>query len=190
MPPLPVITGITRCTLNWESDEHPNTHNVLHFRGQVSGPNTTAQAIADGFVDGALLHLSSVYILNSVDFIALDGTSPQVTGTVTDGPVGNSTGDTIQSACSLIDLYTGQRGPRGRGRVFLGPIGESAQSGGHVNLPEDVSEAWVATIAAWSASDAGDLVVASYVHADANDVTNAKCRSVYGSQRRRLNPLL
>lgn len=190
MAPLPIIAGVTRCTLNWESNDFPPTHNVLHFSGQSGTPNDRAQAIADGFTPDALVALASVYILNSVDFIELDGTSPQVTGTVTSGPIGGSTGDPIPTACALVDLYTDQRGPRGRGRVFLGPIGESAQVGGRLNSPGLVTTGWEDTGAAWALSDAGALVVASYVHADKHGVQSFHCRTVYGNQRRRLNPLL
>lgn len=190
MAPLPVIAGVVRCTLNWESNAHPSTHNVLHFLDPVGSATHVAQEIADGFTNDALLDLSSVYILNSVDILPLDGTTASQRGAVSGGPVGFSSGDTIQSACALIDLYTAQRGPRGRGRVFLGPIGESAQANGFVTSPAAVSDGWNATIAAWAGSDAGQLVVASYVHADAHEVVTASCRSVYGSQRRRLNPLL
>lgn len=190
MPALPVISGVWRCTLNWESNDAGSTHNVLHFLGPTSSFASFAQDLSDGFDVAALAHLASIFILNSVDILPLDGVTPQQHSVTTLGKVGGASGDPITTACSLIDLSTDQRGPRGRGRVFLGPIGESVQDSGALNNPGDVSQGWMDSIANWAGGNVGQLVVASYVHADSHDVVLASCRSRYGSQRRRMDQFL
>jgi hypothetical protein len=72
--------------------------------------------------------------------------------------------------------------------VFLGPLAESKQSQG-IYTGGDVGAAWAAFADSLQLSGAA-LVVASYAHADAHDVTAIHHDSVIGTVRRRLDQLV
>jgi len=186
---LPVIAGIVRVALTWTNGSgSPETvHNVLHFdgdTGDVTDLCTSFNSELDAVQDDALAALSSSYLLTSLTAIPLDGTSGGTTVSV-GGVGGHATGDYIAQGCQVLSMYTGRRGPRGRGRMYLGPVGEVVQENGHVAVTALVfTTAWQQVFDNLSGLGA-DLVVASYAHADAHPVTSLAMHSPLFTQRRR-----
>ena len=186
---LPVIAGIVRVALTWTNgDGSPESvHNVLHFdgdTGDVTDLCNSLNAAIDGVHANALIALSNQYQLTSMTAIPLDGTSGGTTVSVT-GPFGQATGDYIAQGCQVLSLYTGRRGPRGRGRMYLGPVGESVQENGHVAVTAATFvAAWQDVFDTMSGLGA-DVVVASYAHSDAHPVTSLAMHSPLFTQRRR-----
>jgi len=186
---LPVISGIVRMALTWTNgDGAPESvHNVLHFDGDTGDVTDLANSFNAALTDvdnNALIALSTQYQLTSITCIPLDGTSGGTTVSV-DGPFGQATGDYIAQGCQVLSLYTGRRGPRGRGRIYIGPVGETVQENGHVAVTAATFvAAWQSVFDTLSGLGA-DLVVASYAHADAHPVTSLAMHSPLFTQRRR-----
>lgn len=197
MSPLPVIADVYRIALNWTTSipgGGRNATNVLHVRstGDVDHVGTTMATLleAAAVADNPFALLDGDYVLISLNVIPLDGTSVGV-----DYPVestnGGGTGDSIPNMANCVAFHTARRGPRGRGRIFIGPIAESEQEDGLMNSTATaiaVAENWVTLHAAMRAADPSiDPVVASYAHADANSITSVRCNFKLASQRRRLD---
>jgi len=164
-----------------------SVHNVLHFDGNTGDESDLCTSFVTeltAVADNALIALSEDYQLTSLTAIPLDGTSGGTTVSVI-GPSGFATGDYIAQGCQVLSMYTGRRGPRGRGRMYIGPVGESVQEDGHVAVTAAVfTNAWQTVFDAMSGLGA-DLVVASYAHADAHPVTSLAMHSPLFTQRRR-----
>lgn len=181
--PLPTISGIMRVSLNWQTAHGIAPVNVLHF-GAVSGDETDLRdAFEAAWDDGMIGDVQQDWTITTITVTKLDGSSAGVIlPTAAHGSL--SGGDFINQACAVVSLYTGQRGSRGRGRVYLGPIAESVLVGGRLNSRATISGSWEAFRVAMAAADF-PLVVASYVHADAHPVSHINCSVVAGTQRRR-----
>ena len=195
MAPLPTIPNVVRCDFGWNSLQGVSPHNTFHIATastdleQIAEDIGTACDSAGSAMWGAL---SDGYVLNEVLLTPLDGsTAGQIhpLGTVIEGV---STGGVLPAVSVVLSMRTLQRGPRGRGRVYLGPISEGLVDNGLISLIDAQ-----ATAAAWTAFDsalagtasAGSLVVASYVHAEAGGVVAISCRRQVGTQRRRQDQL-
>lgn len=184
MPPLPTIANTFRVTFNWGSAHGVTPRNVIHVRAALLDEQGVADALAASFNDDMWILVQQDYAFSSIDVLKLDGTS--ATQTIAIAAQGSLTsGDSIPEGSGIVSLRTAQRGARGRGRVYLGPIAESKQAQGVVVSPNTTSTAWE-TFRDDLEGEGAALVVASYVHADANDVTNIICDPIIGTQRRRL----
>jgi len=135
-----------------------------------------------------------VAVLDDPNLGGEHGAFPQPAVDVAVAPVsvGGGTGETIVQGCALVSLHTAQRGSRGRGRVYLGPITEGKQADGTLVAASQIQtlDAW----AAWqenmlSATPSIELGVASYTHADFHPVTSIRVDSIIATQRRRLDQL-
>lgn len=185
MPPLPTITDVFRVTLNWNTAHGIAPRNVLHFF--ASG--ATASDIADGFdahvQSDQFNHVQQDWAFTSIDVLKLDGSS--ATQTVGVDAVGSLvSGDWIVGTAAVLSLHTAQRGSRGRGRLFLGPLPESRLSNGLIVDPTAIVTAWGTFFSGMS----GDGIVpgvASYVHADFHVLTSHRIDLVPGQVRRRNN---
>lgn len=190
--PLPVIPNVYRVTLNWDLSGAQTAANVLNFHDSTAGTHdeqdlfTNLNAQVDSNMWSPVADTASV---TSVDIIKLDGTTPQHTFTSLtaanwDGGIG---GTAVPAVAGLVSLRTSQRGPRGRGRVYLPFVSESEitsgfwTSGAHRAACE---AAWEQFITDMSAAD-WDLQVASYVHGTTETVTNINVPSAFATQRRR-----
>jgi len=99
----------------------------------------------------------------------------------------------IPNAAAVLSLRTPQRGARGRGRQYIGPVSEAALTDGKI-----VESYRGAMVGAWQdagVSLAGSPItasfgVASYAHAEVNGVTSISMRVPGGTQRRRQNQLV
>jgi hypothetical protein len=127
------------------------------------------------------------WAFTSIDLLKLDGTSATSTKAVSaQGSL--TSGDWANAVAGVISLKTPQRGARGRGRLFLGPVAESQISLGLLNSVTSISVAWEAFRVAMNAAGAS-LVVASYQHADQHAVTSLIMHTLPGTMRRRNDQL-
>lgn len=196
---LPVISDIFRCTLNWSTGGGVTPRNVLH----VSNASATEAQVGTSLktvLENASYDvelwgcLNAANVLQSLDIIKLDGSSASITTTMTPGVVkgGAVTGDVIPQACGVVSFHTSQRGPRGRGRIYIGPIMETQQAGGILlgTTVTSMQTAWTNFLTSLAGAAVPiPLQVASYVHADAHAVTSASVDTIIGTQRRRLDQL-
>jgi len=129
--------------------------------------------------------------MESVDIIALDGASATQPFAITNSADGQATGEILPAYAAVVGLHTNHRGPQGRGRIYLGPIGESASVHGFLptESPGEITTAW-SDFANDMQGDGFTLVVASYVHEVAYTVSGISVRQALGVQRRRQNQLL
>jgi hypothetical protein len=188
MPTLPVIADTFRITLNYSSFEGVTPRNVFHVGNPLLDVTALAGVLNDNWVTNMAAPLRADYNPVTFDILPLDGTTPTSNHTFL-GPDDfcNGGGDPVPEAAFVLSLKTAQRGPRGRGRLFIGPASEEdIENGKAVNTARDsCQEAW-STFAANILGDGAGLVVASYVHADKHVVTGVTVDSDLGTQRRRL----
>src|SRR4029450_1148507 len=147
--PLPVIADVFRCTLHWVntfSVSPPESLNIVHVRTttlDVTEIGNTIATIIDDHAASALQDMSSVFELQNVAVTPLDGTSG-ATDVPQSGTFGSSGGTYICQGAAVVSLKTGGRGPRARGRIYLGPIAESQSENGSLLYVDDATDAWQA----------------------------------------------
>lgn len=189
MPPLPVIANVYRVTFNWETSGGLAAHNVMHFRA----PSKTADDVfddIDGQMDFGLWDtVFTGATIASLDILKLDGTSPtQIFPTDLSAKWKGNGGSQFNAlqVCGLIKLGTTQRGPRGRGRVFLPFTSEQGVTNGFIDadVANSCTISW-GTFLLGMAAAGSHVCVASYVHADSHDVTRTECERRTATQRRR-----
>jgi hypothetical protein len=192
MPVLPTISGVYRITLDWNTNVGITPRNVFHVRKNGSNEVEVSDIILGDAVDHLFAPMSASWDCPELAVLKLDGTSatqffPIDSGTFLGGTTGS---DVIPQACAVVSFHTLQRGPRGRGRMYVGPISENQQAQGALNTTTsgDMAVAWAEFISNLSGDDCS-LVVASYVHSDAHDVTSFNIDALIGTQRRRLDQL-
>lgn len=193
--PLPIIANVFRVTLDWARADGIAPRNVIHVEDPAHGRSEGDVGTAIGAQLGAIGHqfdcVSSLYVLGSVNVLKLDGSSASVNVPFS-ATSGQASGDVMPAVAGVLSLRTDQRGPQGRGRLYLGPMGEGVQSAG-VLSPTVVS----AMATAWETfrTNLGTLtpplpwVVASYKHAVARDILSVTMDSLVGTQRRRQDQL-
>lgn len=196
---LPVIAGVYRQTILWGGSHGIVPRNVLNYHSASGDVLAVGASIAAAFESvGASTNLwnpcSDGQTATSFSLLPLDGVTASVDRPFTHAQAGQTAtgGDFIPEACYVLSLKTGFRGPQGRGRVYIGPIGEQTQANGLVDATRatNVLTAWGTLITARAAqTPAVTLVVASYKHAVAHNVTSLRVDTVIGTQRRRLNQL-
>lgn len=188
--PLPIISSVMRVTFNQVPASGHATHNVLHFT--TSGNEAALAADIDTALgtlaaDSHLFWcLPSAWKCTTIDILPLDGSSTTTPFILSNDQQGGASGAAIYQASGVVSHYTAQRGSRGRGRSFLGPVAEDAQANGVLDATGKglMQTAWGAFRAA-VAGAGSDLVVASYQHADANLVTSETVQGYIATQRRR-----
>lgn len=190
MSPLPVIPNTFRCTLNYGSVGGCSPVNVMHVQSTLGSATAVADAIYASEQPGMLLPVPEAFEPVSWTVLELDGSSAAVERPRAPGSevlCEGGTSEPIMEGAVVLSLRTGQRGPRGRGRLFIGPIGEGAQNEGQIvgdSLTELVP-AWEAFVLALVAEDCV-FSIASYVHEEANFVSNISVQPYMATQRRRL----
>lgn len=192
---LPVIGQTWRATFEFNELQGVKPRNVMHFFDSVGGatPADVFNAIQGAIPNpGIFQPLKSGFICQTVSLIHLDGTSGS-TAHNTDGSSkweGFTSGDPIPNLAAVVKLATGLRGREHRGRVFLGPIGESANDGGMLtgSWAADTTTNWV-TFTNALITAGFPLVVASYKHSSQSPVDNVRCRNRCGSVNRRLKQI-
>lgn len=197
--PLPVIFNTFRCAIRWRTSGAQTAVNVLHVRTAANG-KTAAQVFAclDAHVTAAMWGgASSNFITQGVDITPLDGTTATQTFTpaIAGHWTGGTGGDFIPSACGIVKFQTASRGVRFRGRLYLPPVAETAQTNGSYSdtSPATATAAWGTFLTDCAADATTPLspVVASYdrahggAGATATTITRATQETVLATQRRR-----
>jgi hypothetical protein len=194
MPALPVIAGTWRVTMNWPSIGGVAPRNVFHISTSSTDVSHIVDAINTAFVAAPDMAacVASVYTCTSIDLLPLDGHTATSTHELPDGLGGESSTAFVPQVAGLVSLHTAQRGPRGRGRQYMGPVGEGAITEGILEASPQAAmqsdwEQFITTLG--EQSPAVVLVVASYTHADAHVVTSVHIDTVLATQRRRQDQL-
>jgi hypothetical protein len=196
MPVLPTIPNCVRITLNWNTSLGVTPRNVFHIITASTSGEEIGAALDEVFEAGAadaFQAMDDSYTLESYGILVLDGTSATQDVPSDAALQGGGSGEMVPAAAAVISLRSNQRGPRGRGRQFVGPCSEAALTDGII-----VSSYRDAMVGAWNALDdglastdiAGSLGIASYTHAEVHGVTSISCRPPAGTQRRRQNQLV
>jgi len=192
MAPLPTINNVFRVVLLWNTNTGITPRNVFHVHANGADEGDVKDTIQSNAVDHMFSPMSGAYDCPQIGVTKLDGSSAQQIFNITSGTFlgGHSGSDAIPQACALLSLHTAQRGPRGRGRMYIGPIVEAAQANGVLNTTDgaDMDVAWSDFISAMD-TDNMPMVVASYVHADFHLLTSINIDSLVATQRRRLDQL-
>ena len=195
--PLPVIADVARVALLGDRNAAgTNTVNVIHVERADSGTSweDVATNVRQKLAAGDMVEMwganTSGWTLQAFHLTPLDGATNtiEVLRGANDWPVGQTGGGTIPQACALVKLTTAQRGRRGRGRLYLGPIGESGQADGVLNgtIQGQVSAAWDAFANALIGdTNSAAVGVASYKYRDWHQATTIACESMTATQRRR-----
>lgn len=198
MPPLPTIANCVRVTLNWSTSGGVRPHNVFHLITASEDGTAIGAALDDAFQDNpdAFQALDDSYNLETYSILPLDGSSAtqEVVAATTGAPItGGGSGELIPAAAAVLSFRTLQRGSRGRGRMFIGPVSEAALTDGQI-----VSSYLGAMVGSWELIDDAltaspidaSLGVASYVHGEVGGVSQISMRSPAGTMRRRQNQLV
>lgn len=193
MPPLPVIAGCYRVTWNFQTSHGITPRIVQHF----GSPSNTVDVFGASFVistvDNMFNPMPQSFEPLTIDVLPLDGVTPTQTFDLpTGGDLCQAGEECSPASAAIMSCQTGQRGPRGRGRSFIGPVAEAEIANGlldstDVDAMEDAWTEFVDNLEALSPQIFH--VVASYTHEDMNPVTNRVFESVLGTQRRRQNQL-
>jgi hypothetical protein len=195
MAPLPTITNVFRCAIEWNgSPIRPVT--VFHVESvttqDVSLIASTLGSTYPAAGGKPFQMMHGNYSASSVLITPLDGHTAGVVAPLGITINGASSGDQILNDAVVVAFQTAQRGPRGRGRVFIGPIAETSQTSGVVDAPNAAATltGWVTWHAALrTATHPCPMVVASYTHADYHAITGVRVNSKVGSMKRRLDAL-
>lgn len=198
--PLPVITDTMRVAVEGTAANSHHWANILHFRKTSALTYAGAIAVLDPLL---LSHYStdagsgqswkstraSTWSIADFRYTPLDGTSVSVINThAITGAITASEGLPANVAL-VVTLRTAKRGRSYRGRIYECGYTEAANQSNGAPSSADVNKAsgqWNALIAAL-VSTGITLVVASYLHSTADNVTNATADTRWDTQRRRLN---
>jgi len=199
MPPLPAIADTWRITFNWNTIQGITPRNVWHFR---KGGLGITDADVGGYIDDAvdamaspshLFHVcNDAQVCADVDILKLDGTSATLNYALATNLTGGSgSGQIVPAPAVLTKFLTGERGPARRGRMFQGPPAEGSISNGEVGSTSRglMQAAWEDFADSLDSGSGGNLVVASYAHEDARDVTTIFVELLLGTQKRRQDVL-
>lgn len=187
---LPVIAGVYRCAFDWDQNVGIKPVNVIHVRAVAGTEADIAGAIYDAFQVDQFGMIPAIYSITSITVTKLDGASAGVPVAPTGAHNGHgvAVADPIAGEAVVMSFQTGLRGAAHRGRAFLGPVAENLVSGGQYQGDvAALSGIWADFQTALQATDPSvSHVVASYLHAEAHDVTNYNARVPLGSSRSRL----
>lgn len=196
MAPLPTIGNCVRVTLNWNTSQGVTPRNVMHIITASDSGSDIGEAMQEAWQANpdCFQTVQSGFTLVSLSILPLDGTAPTFEYTM-EAPfiVGGGDGDIIPQAAAVLSLRSNQRGPRGRGRLFLGPIGENVLEDGVIGASYRAS-----AISSWEGFDddlaaspiAGSVGVASYAHSDVHGVATWSMRAPSGTIKKRNQQLV
>lgn len=192
MAPLPVIAGVYRVSIEWTRTFGCAPVNVLHIRSPLGAVGETEATIAALLNDAGPLFaaMPEDFTTGEIKILPLNGLSPTSIFGLDNDALTSGDNHAVPSVAALVSLRTNIRGPKARGRVYVGPVGE-----GYINDGLLAATARADMVAAWGdfqdaiiAADM-ELVVASYVHEEAYLVNQIQHPEVLATQRRRQDQL-
>lgn len=195
--PLPVIANVFRVALEWApAPSGVSAVNTFHVRSDAPADAGDVLGQVQGRLDDhhdMWLPLHTGSAIARVSVLPLDGSTATVFGT---GPSGLGSGSGADSPASafIMSIATGQRGPRGRGRIYIGPCTEDAIGNGGSDgaMRATMQTAWndfATDLDAFGGPVAVHFGVASYVHADFHSSSALVVESLLGTMRRRQDQL-
>lgn len=133
MAHLPIIEDVYRVTLQWSPTGGCNPANVMHFSMATGNEDDLAAGLDASWQNGMFGVVSSTTSVIRYDILKLDGTST-TKGIVPDpanseGLDGQAGGTPLYELALCIAFQTDVRGPRARGRIYLGPVSENNITG-------------------------------------------------------------
>lgn len=188
---LPVIENVFRCTWNWEPTGGIHPNNVLHFLSDTGDEADLADKLDDNITTNMISMMHDGIHIARYEIIKLDGTSATQIFASESSADGAGSGDVVPAAALVLSMHTTVRGPRGRGRLYMGPMCEGNMVDGMIG-----SGIAVATVTAWTTfagamqTDGWTHGVASYEHSDFNPVLSYSVRPQLGTMRRRQDQLV
>lgn len=195
MPPLPVLTNCFRVANNYTCGE-ASFANIWNFQAAgASDPNDVAANFIASYDQSSpssmrALHSSAV-TLGAVEVTPYDGSTPTIVVPRSAGVHGTGTTPPVSAqTAGIITLQSVIRGPRGRGRVFIGglPAGLLDSDGARwsTSWPTDVTSWFGNFLAAMAgASEGCNLVVVSLKHSDFHQVMSWEGRRYIGTIKAR-----
>jgi hypothetical protein len=194
--PTPTIPGLYRISILWGTLAGLTPVNVFHvFKAGSNeaaiGTDVAAAILAGTSPNNMFAPMTSNIAAQSLHVTELNGTSPGIDHSLLgSGISGGSTGEYLPQVAAVASFKTAQKGARGRGRMYVGPVTESSATNGV--LASSKQTEMLSAFGAFETSLAGasiDFVVASYAHADYNVVTSVRIDTLLGTQRRRQDQL-
>ncbi len=197
--PLPVITDTLRVAIRGTTTIGTRWENVLHFR--KTGALTYAGAIV--ILDPLLRRLyngatfgggglpwnnnaATTWTTNDYVYTPLDGISASTV--INHADPGTSAAEALPAGAAIVfTLRTAKRGRSYRGRCYWGGMSETVSAAGAQPAAAVITgfvAQWNGLIAALVGTGVS-LVVASYRHSTADDVTTVTSFGIWDSQRRR-----
>lgn len=187
--PPPVIADLFKVELKWNPYQGVKPTNRLHFHSAAGTVSQLAAALEAHLTAGMFDPMSTGQTLTTFGITPLDGTTAEQEFTWA-GIAGAATGEIIPQGAAIVSLRTLQRGPRGRGRVYVGPVVEGEVINGALGDAATLQAAWIAFQAAmFAAAGAWVFEVATYKHLTSNTVTTIIADPLIGTQRRRMDQL-
>jgi hypothetical protein len=177
-------------SLLWNVSNGVAPVNVVHVQSATKDATEIGDLMDAAFEPEMFALVDSEYRIDQLAILPLDGTSATTIHNVVTDTHGAGTGGSLPAISAVLSFRTDQRGPRGRGRIYLGPLAESNVTNGIVG-----GDAFGPTTGAWEdfyeALNDDDVagVVASYTHADAHLISAITMDNRAGTQRRRQDQL-
>lgn len=193
MPPLPIIEDVFRVTWNFQPFAGITPRIVQNYLGVGLDVTEFGETFAAQEGEGIFGPMHENFEPFEVDILPLDGSTPTQTVILTSAHNKcQDPSDVSPASAAILSLKTDTRGPQGRGRSYIGPVGEDSMSDGQLESTTtgNLQAAWDDWITNLGTGDPSIILgVASYVHADFNGVTNWTVERTLGTQRRRQNQL-
>ena|SRR5215831_14455834 len=196
MPPLPVLTNCWRIANNYTCGEASfvNVWNVQDDGSSPDGSQVGAAFIAayDQASPSSMRALhSSAVTLGAVECTPYDGSTPTTVVNRSAGVHGTGTTPPVAAqVAGIITLQSVIRGPRGRGRIFMGglPAGLLDADGARF------STSWPTDVASWegnfevalaAGSPGLNIVIVSLKHSDFHQLDHTVARRYIGTIKQR-----
>lgn len=182
--PLPVIANTYRVALNWSiAGRDKSAENVMHFRGAGVSADDLKTLLAANLANTLFPATASAATIASVDIIPLNGSAAATTFTL--AVPGGGSGAYVPALALVNKFTTALRGRSYRGRMYQPFVTESSNDNGVVSFSLASYDANWATFLATLDGGGFKLVIASYLHSTAEDVTNHAFEPGLATQRRR-----
>jgi len=194
MSPLPVIDNCFRIAVNFQTVSGLTPRCIHHIVTATADVEEVGDMWWDSTTEGLYGPMIGDHEPLSIDVLPLDGIHATV---IVDNPgitpsLCLGSGQSMPAVAALVSLRTSIRGPRGRGRQYVGPLVEQAQDQGIMEgaTRANLQDAWNEFQVNLLAQDpVCSLVVASYVHQEAVNVQHITVDQLVATQRRRQDQL-